>query len=192
MGSRPVLMAMAGATCIAFSAILVRLADVPPSTAAFYRCAYALPPLALLAWWERRRFGRLERRALWLSLIAGHLLHGRPRLLAPRHRRCRRRSRNGARKRPGGHRPAGRLGAPQREARRAARSAPFRSSSSASSSSPASSARAPTARTPRSASSSAYLPRSRTPASCSSSEPAAPTCAARPARSSTRRSRPRS
>jgi drug/metabolite transporter (DMT)-like permease len=64
-------MAMAGATCIAFSAILVRLADVPPSTAAFYRCAYALPPLALLAWWERRRFGPLERRALWLSLIAG-------------------------------------------------------------------------------------------------------------------------
>jgi drug/metabolite transporter (DMT)-like permease len=45
-------MAMAGATCIAFSAILVRLADVPPSTAAFYRCAYALPPLALLVWWE--------------------------------------------------------------------------------------------------------------------------------------------
>jgi hypothetical protein len=35
-------MATAGATCIAFSAILVRLADVPPSTAAFYRCSYAL------------------------------------------------------------------------------------------------------------------------------------------------------
>jgi drug/metabolite transporter (DMT)-like permease len=71
MGSRPVLMAMAGATCIAFSAILVRLADVPPSTAAFYRCAYALPPLALLAWWERHRFGPLASRALWLSLVAG-------------------------------------------------------------------------------------------------------------------------
>lgn len=64
-------MAMAGATCIAFSAILVRLADVPPSTAAFYRCAYALPPLALLAWWERRRFGPLARRALWVSLVGG-------------------------------------------------------------------------------------------------------------------------
>jgi drug/metabolite transporter (DMT)-like permease len=64
-------MAMGGATCIAFSAILVRLADVPPSTAAFYRCTYALVPLALLAWWERRRFGPLGRRALWLSLIAG-------------------------------------------------------------------------------------------------------------------------
>ena len=66
-------MAMAGATCIAFSAILVRLADVPPSTAAFYRCAYALPPLLLLALWERRRFGPLGARALWLSVGAGVL-----------------------------------------------------------------------------------------------------------------------
>jgi drug/metabolite transporter (DMT)-like permease len=64
-------MAMGGATCIAFSAILVRLADVPPSTAALYRCVYALPPLVLLAWWERRRFGPLERRAVRLSLVAG-------------------------------------------------------------------------------------------------------------------------
>jgi drug/metabolite transporter (DMT)-like permease len=76
MGSRPVLMAMAGATCIAFSAILVRLADVPPSTAAFFRCAYALPPLALLAWWERHRFGPLASRALWLSLLAGVFFMG--------------------------------------------------------------------------------------------------------------------
>src|SRR5918996_5548161 len=73
MGSRPVLMAVACATCIAFSAILVRLADLPPSTAAFYRCAYALPPLALLAFWERRRFGPLSARALRLSLAAGVL-----------------------------------------------------------------------------------------------------------------------
>jgi drug/metabolite transporter (DMT)-like permease len=76
MGSRPVLMAMAGATCIAFSAILVRLADVPPSTAAFFRCTYALPPLALLAWWERHRFGPLASRALWLSLLAGIFFMG--------------------------------------------------------------------------------------------------------------------
>jgi drug/metabolite transporter (DMT)-like permease len=76
MGSRPVLMAMAGATCIAFSAILVRLADVPPSTAAFFRCTYALPALALLAWWERHRFGPLASRALWLSLLAGIFFMG--------------------------------------------------------------------------------------------------------------------
>ena len=62
---------MAGATCIAFSAILVRLADVPPTTAAFYRCAYALLPLALLAWWETRRYGPLDRRALVLCLVGG-------------------------------------------------------------------------------------------------------------------------
>ena len=29
----------------------------PPATVAFFRCAYAIPPLLLLAWWEDRRFG---------------------------------------------------------------------------------------------------------------------------------------
>jgi drug/metabolite transporter (DMT)-like permease len=62
---------MAGAVCIAFSGILVRLADVPPSTAAFYRCAYALPPLALLALWERRRYGPRPRSQQALALGAG-------------------------------------------------------------------------------------------------------------------------
>ena len=51
-----------GALVIAFSAILVRLAEVSPSTAAFFRCFYALPVLALLAWLERRRYGRRSRR----------------------------------------------------------------------------------------------------------------------------------
>jgi drug/metabolite transporter (DMT)-like permease len=64
-------MAVAGATCIAFSAILVRLADLPPSTSAFYRCAYALPVLALLALLERRRFGLRERRSVAFSWLAG-------------------------------------------------------------------------------------------------------------------------
>jgi drug/metabolite transporter (DMT)-like permease len=62
---------MAGAVCIAFSGILVRLANVPPSTAAFYRCAYALPPLALLALWERRRYGPRPRSQQTLALGAG-------------------------------------------------------------------------------------------------------------------------
>lgn len=57
MTDRPVLAGVLGALVIAFSAILVRLAEVSPSTAAFFRCAYALPPLALLAWIERRRYG---------------------------------------------------------------------------------------------------------------------------------------
>lgn len=57
-GGRPTLPALAGAIAIAFSAILYRYADVSPSTGAFFRCAYAIPPLLLLAWWEDRRFGR--------------------------------------------------------------------------------------------------------------------------------------
>ena len=38
---RPELAGLLGALVIAFSAILVRLADVTPVTAAFFRCAYA-------------------------------------------------------------------------------------------------------------------------------------------------------
>jgi drug/metabolite transporter (DMT)-like permease len=59
-----------GALVIAFSGILVRLAEVSPSTAAFYRCAYALPALAALAWLEDRRYGRRplrERVPLWIA-----------------------------------------------------------------------------------------------------------------------------
>ena len=50
--------AVAGALTIAFSSILVRLSDASPSTAAIFRCAYALPILGLLAWREDRRLGR--------------------------------------------------------------------------------------------------------------------------------------
>jgi drug/metabolite transporter (DMT)-like permease len=49
--------AMLGAVTIAFSSILVRLSHASPSTAAIFRCAYALPLLGLLAWREDRRFG---------------------------------------------------------------------------------------------------------------------------------------
>lgn len=66
-------MAVAGAAAIAFSAILVRLADVPPSTSALYRCVYALPPLLALALWERARFGPRTRRERGLALLAGLL-----------------------------------------------------------------------------------------------------------------------
>jgi len=59
-----------GALVIAFSGILVRLSEVSPSTAAFFRCAYALPLLALLAWLEDRRHARRslrERLPLWVA-----------------------------------------------------------------------------------------------------------------------------
>lgn len=71
MTGRPLLLLVAGAGCIAFSGILVRLADVTPSTAAFYRCAYAVPPLLAIAIWERRRFGSRGVPARSLAWLAG-------------------------------------------------------------------------------------------------------------------------
>ena len=56
---------------IAFSAPLVKLAEVSPSTAAVFRCAYALPPLAVLAVLERRRYGRADAGDRRLALVAG-------------------------------------------------------------------------------------------------------------------------
>jgi len=49
----------------------VRLADVPPSTAAFYRCAYAIPPLLAIALLERRRLGPRGMRSRTLAWVAG-------------------------------------------------------------------------------------------------------------------------
>ena len=71
LGRNPVAVALAGAATIAFSGVLVRLADVSPETAAVFRCLYALPPLAALAWWERRRYGPRPRRDRWLGAAAG-------------------------------------------------------------------------------------------------------------------------
>jgi len=68
---RPLPLLVAGAACIAFSGILVRLADVSPSTAAFYRCAYAVPPLFAIAAFERRRFGTRGAQARSLAWLAG-------------------------------------------------------------------------------------------------------------------------
>jgi drug/metabolite transporter (DMT)-like permease len=66
-------MAVGGALLIAFSAIFVRLAEQPPSTAAFYRCAYALPLLGLLAWREDAAHGGRARRSRLLAVVAGVL-----------------------------------------------------------------------------------------------------------------------
>ncbi len=71
LNARPALAAVAGAVTIAFSAILVRLSHASPSTAAVFRCAYAVPVLGVLAALEWRRFGPRTRRDLMLSLVAG-------------------------------------------------------------------------------------------------------------------------
>ena len=71
MGRRPVLVALVGALCIAFSGPLVRLADVPPATAAVGRCLLALPVLLLLARREDRRLGALPLRTRRLAALAG-------------------------------------------------------------------------------------------------------------------------
>src|SRR5918997_1848865 len=71
MDRRPLAFAAAGALVIAFSAILVRLAEVAPSTAAVFRCLYALPLLGLLAWLERRRYGPRSSRERQIAALVG-------------------------------------------------------------------------------------------------------------------------
>jgi len=73
LSDRAVTAGVLGALVIAFSAILVDLADVAPATAAVYRCAYALPVLGAMAWWEHRRFGPRSARERWLAAAAGLL-----------------------------------------------------------------------------------------------------------------------
>jgi drug/metabolite transporter (DMT)-like permease len=69
--ARPRGMAVAGALTIAFSAILVKQSGVSPSTAAIFRCAYAVPVLGALAWWEDRRQGPRSARDRALAAVAG-------------------------------------------------------------------------------------------------------------------------
>jgi len=71
LARRPVPVVLVGALAIAFSGILYRLSHVSPSTGAFYRCVWALPPLWLLARYEGRRFGRRNVRARRLAWLAG-------------------------------------------------------------------------------------------------------------------------
>jgi drug/metabolite transporter (DMT)-like permease len=68
---RPRAMAVAGALAIAFSAILVKQSGASPSTAAIFRCAYALPVLGALAWREDRRLGPRPRRDRAVAGLAG-------------------------------------------------------------------------------------------------------------------------
>lgn len=67
------LLALLGATTISFSAVFIRLADLSPSTMAFFRPAYALPGLLALALLTRRGDER-GRRERGLTLLAGALM----------------------------------------------------------------------------------------------------------------------
>src|SRR5215203_457044 len=71
LGRRPVLVVLVGALAIAFSGIIYRLAEVSPTTGAFYRCFWALPLLWLLARREDARFGPRTRRSRALAFGAG-------------------------------------------------------------------------------------------------------------------------
>jgi drug/metabolite transporter (DMT)-like permease len=70
---RPILAALSGGLAIAFSGILFRVAHVSPTTGAFFRCLYALPALAPLAWLEDRRYGPRPLKQRALAWIAGIL-----------------------------------------------------------------------------------------------------------------------
>jgi drug/metabolite transporter (DMT)-like permease len=65
------LCAMVGAFGLAFSSILVRLSHASPSSAAIFRCAYALPVLGLLAWREDRLHGRRSWEQRRVAVLAG-------------------------------------------------------------------------------------------------------------------------
>ncbi len=67
------LIALAGVLAISFTAVLVRLADVSPLTAAFFRALYALPFLLLL-WLLRRGADHRSSQDRWIAFAAGLLL----------------------------------------------------------------------------------------------------------------------
>lgn len=67
------LRALAGVVGISFSAIFVRLSDSSPSTAAFFRAAYALPLLVLL-WLPERKQDHRSPRVRLTAVFGGAIL----------------------------------------------------------------------------------------------------------------------
>jgi drug/metabolite transporter (DMT)-like permease len=76
IAKRPRLATLLGATCIAFSGIFYRWAEVTPSTGTVFRALFGLPLLGLVAWLEHRRYGGLPTRTVRLALLAGVLFAG--------------------------------------------------------------------------------------------------------------------
>jgi drug/metabolite transporter (DMT)-like permease len=73
-GRSPVLLATLGAATISASAVLIKLANTGVASAAFYRCAFALPVLAVLAILEQRRRGGRPMAARAGAVLAGLFL----------------------------------------------------------------------------------------------------------------------
>jgi drug/metabolite transporter (DMT)-like permease len=76
IAARPRLAALLGATCIAFSGILYRWAEVSPSTGTVFRALFGLPLLGFVAWLEHRRYGGLPIRTVRLAALAGVFFAG--------------------------------------------------------------------------------------------------------------------
>jgi drug/metabolite transporter (DMT)-like permease len=72
--NRALVAALLGAVCLSASAVLIKLADTGPATAAFYRCFLALPVLIALAIVERRRHGPRRPAAHLGAVAAGAFL----------------------------------------------------------------------------------------------------------------------
>ena len=71
---RALVAALLGAVCLSASAVLIKLADTGPATAAFYRCFLALPVLIALAVVEHRRRGPRRPAAHLGAILAGAFL----------------------------------------------------------------------------------------------------------------------
>ncbi|MDT8915252.1 DMT family transporter [Amycolatopsis sp. PS_44_ISF1] len=65
----PRLLTAAGGLCIALASVFIKESGTSGATSSFWRCLFALPLLAGLARWERRRTGERPRRLL--PLLAG-------------------------------------------------------------------------------------------------------------------------
>jgi drug/metabolite transporter (DMT)-like permease len=71
---RPLVLAGLGAASISASAVLIKLADTGPATAAFYRCLLALPLLIALAVLEQRKRGPRQAAVRRRAFVAGLFL----------------------------------------------------------------------------------------------------------------------
>lgn len=71
---RPALLVVAAAGCLSISAVLIKLAGTSAETAAFLRCALALPALLPLAVRECRKHGWAGARLLGCGVVAGIFL----------------------------------------------------------------------------------------------------------------------